>query len=315
MINLMAKRYWFFAASIAVILAGFIGLFINGLELDIQFQGGTVLQIQMNDENFETSDIEAKLGSILNKTILAQKLQTYNPDSEADKINLLMLKVSKDNALTDEEINNVVAFIRDTYNITDNAQMQVESVEPVIGQEMMRKAFTAFLLASALIVVYVWWRFSVMSGLSAALMALLALVHDAVVMFSVYTIFRIPINEAFVAAILTIIGYSLNDTIIIYDRIRENSRLLGKAQIEELVNRSILQSLSRSINTVITVLFCIITVYVFASVNNIQMLKDFSLPLIVGLASGGYSSIFVASPLWMMWKNSQRKKRIKVKKA
>lgn len=149
-----------------------------------------------------------------------------------------------------------------------------------------------------------------MSGLSAGVMAVLALLHDAAIMLSVYTVFRIPLNDSFIAAVLTILGYSMNDTIIIYDRIRENSNLLRKVPIAELVNKSILQTLARSINTVVTVLICVTTVYVFAVYHNIKSIQDFSLPLIVGITSGCYSSIFIASPLWVMWRQSKSKKKV-----
>jgi preprotein translocase subunit SecF len=152
-----------------------------------------------------------------------------------------------------------------------------------------------------------------MSGLSAGVTSVIALLHDAAILLSVYTVFNIPLNESFIAAVLTILGYSMNDTIIIYDRIRENSSLLRKFPIGELVNKSILQTLARSINTVLTVLICIATIYIYASINNIESVKQFSFPLMVGIASGCYSSIFIASPLFVMWKESQAKRKIAAK--
>jgi preprotein translocase subunit SecF len=146
-------------------------------------------------------------------------------------------------------------------------------------------------------------------------MAIIALLHDVLIMCAVYFIFRIPLNDSFVAAVLTVIGYSMNDTIIIYDRIRENSNLLRKVPIGELVNKSVVQTLNRSINTVVTVLICITTLFIFASINNITSVKDFTLPLIVGISSGMYSSIFVASSLFVVWKESQAKKKIAAKAA
>ena len=152
-----------------------------------------------------------------------------------------------------------------------------------------------------------------MSGLSAGIMAVLALLHDALIMLSVYTIFQIPLNESFIAAVLTVIGYSMNDTIIIYDRVRENSNLLRRTPIAELVNQSIVQTLNRSINTVVTVLISIITVYMFARFYNIPSIENFSFPLIIGIVSGCYSSIFIASPLWVIWKEGQAKRKKTVK--
>jgi preprotein translocase subunit SecF len=132
-------------------------------------------------------------------------------------------------------------------------------------------------------------------------------------MLAVYTIFKLPVNESFIAAVLTILGYSMNDTIIIYDRIRENSNQLRRMPIGELVNRSIIQTLNRSINTIVTVLICLISMLVFSLVYNITSITDFILPLIVGIVSGCYSSIFIASPLWILWKESKQKKKIKTK--
>jgi preprotein translocase subunit SecF len=315
MIDLFGKRYYFFAVSVLIIIAGLVGLIINGVQLDIQFQGGTVLQIEMSDENFDTSKIEAEIGSAIGKSVTAQKLQTYNAEDSGNSIDLLMLKVSKEDTLTGEELNNVVDILKKDFNAKPDAQIQVQSVAPFIGRELMQKGLLAALLASALIILYVWWRFSIISGLSAAMFAILALLHDAFVMFAVFVIFRIPLNESFVAAVLTILGYSINDTIIIYDRIRENMRTAKRMPIAQLVNTSVIQTLARSINTTITTLICISTVFVFASMNNIQSLKEFSFPLLIGMISGTYSTLFLASPLWAMWQEAKAKRKLASKSA
>jgi len=314
MIDLMGKRKIMFTISIVIILIGVIGFFVNGLNLDIQFQGGTVITIETPDGDTEAIVVEAVLEEELGKKVTVQKLSTYNPDNSEDKIELLNIKIASEDPLTNEQMNNVIALLQANFNVEDDAEMDVQSVAPSIGRELMTNGLNAVILASVLIILYIWIRFSVMSGLSAALFAVLALVHDAAIMLTVYTVFKVPINEAFVAAILTILGYSMNDTIIIYDRIRENSSKLTKIPLEELVNRSVVQTLSRSINTVATVLVCVITIYIYASINSISAIKDFSLPLIVGLASGGYSSIFIASPLWMMWKKKHAMKRIRARR-
>jgi preprotein translocase subunit SecF len=169
-------------------------------------------------------------------------------------------------------------------------------------------------VSALLIIIYVWARFSVMSGLSAAIMSVVALLHDVFIMLSVYAIFKVPVNESFIAAALTILGYSINDTIIIYDRIRENSKLIRKSATFELVNKSINQTILRSINTVVTTLIAVATVYVAAAVNNINSLKEFTFPLLVGITSGCYSSIFIASPLWAMWKEHKAKTHLRTAK-
>ncbi|MDX1359305.1 MAG: protein translocase subunit SecF, partial [Clostridia bacterium] len=182
--------------------------------------------------------------------------------------------------------------------------------EPFIGVELRNKALMAAGWAMLLIVIYVGIRFRVMSGVSAALFGIVALIHDALIMLSVYTVFNIPVNEVFVAAILTIIGYSMNDTIVIYDRIRENTALMHKADLETMVNTSVVQSLPRTINTLVTTLLTITTLYVFAAIYNVESIRQFAFPLIIGLTSGSYSSIFIATPLWMVWRKYRIKKKI-----
>jgi len=314
MIDIVGKRKIFFAISIVVILIGIAGVIINGFQLDIQFQGGTLIKVEMNDENFDPEKIGAAVSSALNKSVSAQKMETYNPGDTSKKINMLMLKVSSSETLTDNEIETVFHLLRNDFGVKADAQNQIQSVQPFIGKEMMQRALLAALIAVVLIIIYVWWRFKVMS-LSAAVIGILALLHDAAVMLSVYAVFKIPLNEAFVAAILTILGYSINDTIIVYDRIRENSRLLRKTPLPELVNKSILQTLKRSINTMLTTLISILVVYIFAAVNNIQSLKEFTFPLIIGMIAGSYSSIFIASPLWMMWRQARSRKTVSAKRA
>jgi len=315
MIDFIGKRKYFFGLSLILIVIGLIFLFVNGLELDIQFQGGTLLKVEMPDDSFDADEIAATVGNELNKTVTGQKMKTFNPENEEDAIDMLMLKVSSKDALSDDEIKETINILREKYNVKEDAQNQVQSVQPFIGQEMLKDGLLAAIISSIVIVFYVWWRYRIISGLSAAVMALVALFHDILIMFLIYPIFGIPINESFIAAMLTILGYSVNDTIIVYDRIRENKKLYRKASLAELVNMSTTQTLSRSINTTITTLTSVVCVYIFASVNNIQSLKEFTFPLIIGLVSGSYSSIFIASPLWEMWQTYRSKKVVSGKVA
>ena len=315
MIDLIGKKYYFFALSALIILTGLVFYFINGLQLDIQFQGGTLIQMQMPDDNFDTTKAEEIVKNTINKKATAHKSSTYNADNSASELYLLVLDISSQSTLNENERNQVIEALKKEFNVKPDAQIDLSSVEPFIGEEMKKDALNAVFWASFIIILYVWWRFKVMSGLPAGVMAVLGLLHDVLIMLTVYIIFKIPLNDSFVAAVLTVIGYSMNDTIIIYDRIRENSNLLKKVPIGELVNKSVVQTLNRSINTVVTVLICIITVFVFASVNNIQSIKDFTLPLIVGITSGMYSSIFISSSLYVLWKERSVKKKIVAKPA
>lgn len=316
MIDLMGKKYYLFALSGLILLAGIIGFIINGgVQLDIHFQGGTIMQIEMPDDTFSVEKAEEIVLTTIGKRATVQKSTTFNAENASDKLDLMVLNIASQNTLNEEERKDVLDAMKKEFNIKENAQVSVNSVEPFIGDEIKTNSLHAIFWSSLIIVLYVWWRFKTMHGLSAGVFAVVALIHDVMVMFVVYVLFKIPLNDSFIAAVLTIIGYSMNDTIVVYDRIRENTKLLRKVPIGELVNRSVVQSLSRSINTSVTTLICIVTLYIFAAVNNIQSVKDFTMPLTVGIISGVYSTIFIASPLYILWQERSNRKKASHKPA
>lgn len=313
MFDIIGKKHIFFALSIVLILCGFVGYLVNGLQLDIQFQGGTIIQIQMNDSNFDTSRAEEVVQKAINKKTSAHSSKTINVNESGKMIDLLVLNVADDNTLTDDERNKVVEALRAEFNIKPDAQLSINSVAPFIGKGMLMNGLKAIFWASLLIIIYIWIRFRSISGLSAGVTAVIALFHDAAMVLAAYILFKIPLNESFIASVLTILGFSINDTIVVYDRIRENNKMLKKTSISDLVNKSILQSLSRSINTSLCTFLSIATVYVFAAVYNIQSIRDFALPMSIGIISGCYSTIFIAGPLWVMWKEHQLERKIVAK--
>ena len=315
MVDIVGKKNYYFVLSAIIFIAGIIGYIVHGgFNYDIQFQGGTVIEMEMKDDTFDASKAETIVENQIGKKITAQKSYTISARDLTKKMHTLILSLAGNDNLTGQEIDKVVDVVRSEYKLPTNSQMTVRNVNPSIGTELKANALWAVFFASVFIIIYIWIRFKVMSGLSAGVIAICALLHDIAIMISVYTIFDIRVNESFIAAVLTILGYSMNDTIIIYDRIRENSNEMRRVPIAEMVNKSIIQTLARSINTVVTVLICLITVYVFAWYNNIESIREFAFPLIVGVASGAYSSIFIASPLWVMWKEHQKKQKASQKK-
>lgn len=314
MIDVVGKRKISFTIVLIVFLAGIIGFILNGVELDIQFQGGTIIQIQMPDQNFNSDEIQTVLSDALGKNVVANKLETITAKEDEEKAYMLTLKVSKSDTLTADELNKVVDILQEKYNVATNAEMNVQNVEPFIGAELLGNGLKAAAIASILIILYVWRRFSII-GFSSAVIAVLALIHDAFVMFTVYILFRIPVNESFIAAILTILGYSINSTIIIYDRIRENRNLMRKASLKELVNTSINQTFARSVNTTITTFIAVLCVYIFALINNIQSLTEFTFPILIGLISGTFSSLFLVGPVWTLWEERKQGKKVPSKAA
>lgn len=300
----------FFTISIVIIVTGIIFYFINGLNLDVQFSGGTRMIIETNSE-IDINKVRDLVSAALGKSVKTQMLQTHNPEDASKKIYMVRIDIAAKEALNDTERNLVNDIIAENFDVKENGNQEVLSVEPSIGRETMLGGLKALAVASVLIVLYVTWRFSAMSGFSAAVTALVALAHDVLIVFALYTIFKFPFDEIFITAALTILGYSINDTIIIYDRIRENRKVMRKHTLDEIVNASINQSLTRTVNTSITTLITLTVLYIFASVNNISSLVDFSLPLIIGFIAGVYSTIFIASPLWLMWRKSSVGKTLK----
>ncbi len=314
MVDLMGKKYYYFALSLVILIVCIVGFLTNGVVLDIQFQGGTIMQIEMPDDNFDTELAADIVKTAIGKTATVNKSSTFNAENEDERIYLMVLNIASEETLTEDERTVVIDALREEFNIAENANINVNSVEPFIGEEFRMNAVKAIVISSVLIVLYVWLRFRSMHGLSAGVFAVLALIHDIMVMFTAYIIFRIPLNDSFVAAMLTIIGYSINDTIVIYDRIRENTKLMRKASYKELVNKSVLQSLSRSINTSVTTLIAVLTLLVFSVIYNIQSIREFTLPLVIGIISGVYSSLFIASPLYMMWQERKLNRKAAAQK-
>lgn len=318
-INFIGKRYYFFALSALFIILGIVSFVRNdGLNYDIQFQGGTLMQFEMEHGDFEPNKASNILSDALDKIVTVRKSETgaAGTGDESDSNIFLMLDIAERERLSDEERNLVTSIVRgenqeydlgEEFAVVEGSQVSINMVDPSIGEQLKQNAIWAVVISAILIILYIWLRFSAMSGLSAGLMAIVALLHDILIMFSVYTIFNLPINESFIAAVLTIIGYSMNDTVVIYDRIRENSSLLRKTRIRELVNKSITQCLPRTINTTFAVLLSVSMVFIFATMANVQSIREFSFPLMIGVLSGTYSSIFVATPLYVMLKEHSLK--------
>ena len=313
--DFFTRRYWFFGLSVLMLLIGLLFGFINGgLNFDIQFEGGTHLEVPMKSENFSTGEIESYVRNTFGKIVTAQIQSVYSPDSPDSQAVQLIIKASKSETFSAEQINELQEYLDEQYGLVEDQRVSIRTVAPYIGEEMLRKGLLAIFIATLLILLYVWVRFSVMSGLSAAVCATIALLHNIFIVVSVYAIFRIPINDLFIAAVLTILGYSINDTIIVYDRVRENAKGQKKFSYIELINASLNQTLKRSINTGVTTLLCIVTIYIFAIVYRISSLQDFILPLMIGIIAGKYSTLYIATQFWAMWQNKLNDARLAVSK-
>lgn len=285
----------FFTISIVLMAVIIVCTIVIGLSLDIMFKGGSMITYSFDGElpgDFaETADDLLQTNvSVRESTDIATQLKT------------VVVTLPGSQSLSSDEMSAFSKSLQEAYPASNLRSELINNVDPVIGREFLIKAVIAMVLASLLMVIYVGYRFRKIGGLSAGVMALVALFHDVIVAFGVFVIFRIPIDDNFIAVILTILGFSLNDTIVIYDRIRENKRISGsKMPISELVDLSIRQSFSRSLNTSVNAVIAMIIVSVVAYIFNVTSIQSFAFPMILGLISGAYSSICIAGPLWVKW--------------
>jgi preprotein translocase SecF subunit len=309
MIRFYKKRAIFFIISFVVLCAGVVAALINGIEMDIQFKGGTILQYTYTG-TIDAERAEDAIADAVGKNTMCQ-LQTNMAKNEQ----MLVVSLAGNEAITSQEQETITDTLITLYPDSDMKISSSLIVEPFIGKRFFTNGMIAIGLAFFLILLYVGYRFRNIGGFSAGFMAIVALIHDCLVVAATFILFRIPLNDSFIAAILTIIGFSINDTIVIYDRIRENRKIMPKADIEELVDTSITQSMSRSINTSAAVFMSITITFIFAQIYDIESIKKFALPMMFGTVSGCYSTICIAGPLWTMWKKHREKGKSEKRKA
>ena len=291
---LKRSKLWF-AISLLIIIPGIFCMFTKGFNFGIDFTGGTIIEMEFQQE--------------VTLPQVRDVLRKYNLDNATIQLSgdVSNVEASKDVMIRtmDLEENDrkaVMASLKD--EIGDYTVLREEKVGATIGGELITDALMATVISWILIILYVSYRFEWRFGVA----AILTLIHDVLIVLSVFSFLQKQVDSSFVAAILTIIGYSINDTIVIFDRIRENQRLHFRrgGDLNELANRSIYQTLTRSLYTVFTVLFTTFALYFFGG----DTTKDFSFALLIGFFSGSYSSIFVASPLWVVLKNRFPAKKI-----
>ncbi len=293
------KFYGFSCALIAVVLV-FCGVF--GVHMDVEFKGGSMVTLAYQGE----ADLNALKSTISGE--LDQSNLTLQTGSDISGSQTLTVTLPGSQTLTTEQLDNLLTTLNEQFPDNAFTQNEVSNVDATIGKEFLLKSVVALIAACVLIMLYVAYRFRRIGGFKAGATAVVALLHDLFVVFGVFVILRIPLNGNFIAAMLTILGYSINDTVVIYDRIRENSALYSKKQLSlpELVNLSINQSFSRSLMTTITTCCALGVVCAVSIVYRLDSIYTFAFPLLFGMISGVYSTICIATPLWVDWK--QRKK-------
>lgn len=286
MLKIIEKSKLWLAISLTIIIIGLGFMFTRGLNFGIDFKGGSKVVIE--------------LGEDFNKDEVDTIVKKYAPDAVTNISDKTKYEIkSKD--LPTEKVAELFKELKEKYSLDAKALVSEDLIGASIGQELTRNAILALSVACIAMLIYIAIRFEMNYGIA----AFIALLHDVLITVSVFAIFNIPVNTPFIAAILTVVGYSMSDTIVIFDRIRENSKTMRRDSDTVIANVSLTQTLGRSINTTLTTLFCIVSINVL-----VPTVREFSFPLIVGIAFGAYSSMCVASPVWVLLKKRVKKKKV-----
>ena len=292
MFSFYKNRWIYICVSVVVILAGLISFFVSGLNVDIDFKGGTSVVFNTNSDSATKEEIE----QLVKDTVETTGTVTVQPSM--DKPTEYTIKL---NSLTTEESDTLVNALIAKYapDVEGFNDYSISSFTAAYGKQLAQEAIFALIIAVILMLLYITFRFEFLSGVS----AIIGLVHDTLVMVAIYSLFNIPVNSSFIAVILTILGYSINNTIVVFDRVRENKKFARKETTAQIVDKSLRGTLSRSINTTITPLIMVVCLYIIGG----SSIKEFALPLMSGLIGGAYSSLFIVGPVWAMMKGANKK--------
>lgn len=300
-----AKKKVILGILIGVLAALVIGIIARGVDLAIEFKGGTIISYTYQGD-VDTNAVSDTVKSIVNTSITVRTGESL--DSDAKQITI---SFTSNEGLTADRQTELTNALRENFADNDFTLYDSNDVAPTSGREFLLKCLVAVIFAAIVVIIYIAIRFRNIGGWSAGVCSVFALLHDILVAVTVTILFGFEFNSNLVAVILTILGYSINNTIVIYDRIREDRKLMAKASLDELINVSCTQSLTRSIRTSITTISTMLIVTIVVLINGYDSLLSFSVPLMFGLISGTYSSLFVAPVTWSWWKNKQGKKSSK----
>lgn len=279
-IQIMKHSKLWFILSGAVILLGLIMMIMNGLNLGIDFTGGTMLQVELG-KTVSVEEVKEVIGAF-----------DLNPDIVHSGLEKTEVIIKTKASLNNEERTEVFGALKAEYGLDDKALRSAEQFGPSMGTEIRNRAILAIAIASVAMLIYITIRFETVFGIS----AIISLLHDVFFLLSIYAIFNITINSSFIAAVLTIVGYSINDTIVVFDRVRENVKREKNKTHSEIIDISITQTLSRTLNTSMTTLIVVGSLFILG----VSSIREFAFPLLVGISIGTYSSVFIASPVWAL---------------
>ena len=287
MINFNKLYKLFNLISLSIVIISILLLFFKGLNFGVDFKGGTLIELRANDKSINVASLRQSFSKM--------NLGDFNVKKFGDKNDFLIKIEKKDTSTNAIEIikKELTSSIGGSFNFR-----RVENVGPKVSAELLKSGVIAIALSLAAMLFYIWIRFEWQFSLG----AILALFHDVIITLGLFSLFNLEINLSIVAAVLTIVGYSMNDTVVIYDRVRENLRKFSDIKIFDLTNISINETLSRTIITSVTTLLALVSIYLFGG----EILKGFSLAMIMGVVLGTYSSIYIANPILVKLRVSQK---------
>ena len=297
-----AKKKLILGVVIAVVVVLLAGIIIRGVHLAIEFKGGTLITYTYQGD-IDSNAVSSAVSEVVGSSVVVRTGESL--DSGGKQITISF--VSKE-GLTADRQTELTNALREKFASNELEIYDSNDVSPSSGREFLLKCFIAVLFAAVVVIIYIAIRFRNIGGWSAGVCSIFALCMDILVAFTATIVCGFNIDSNIVAVILTILGYSINNTIVIYDRIRENRKLMPKATLNELINVSCTQSLTRSIRTSITTIGTMVVITIVVLVTGYDSLLSFSVPLMMGLISGTFSSLFVAPVTWSWWKNKQAKK-------
>ena len=296
-INFVGLRKKFLAFSSCLMAAIVLCAVVFGVHLDTEFTGGAMITLSY-DGSFEMAQVQQTASNALENTGLT--LQTGENVATGDQT--LKISMPGTETVTTDQVEALLDSLNETYPDNNFAQLSLSNVSAAMGTKFLQKSLVAVVFALVLILLYIALRFKNIGGLTGGMMAVLALVNDLMVVFGTFVLLRTPLDGNFIAAMLTILGYSINDTVVVYDRIRENRALMGKkASFEELVNRSVNQSARRTLITTITTVMALGVLCIVAKLYGLDSIFTFAFPLMMGMISGVYTSLCVSTSAWMLW--------------
>ena len=296
-------RKVFFTLSGILMVVVLLCCFIFGVNISIEFKGGTLSTYSYTGDINE-SDIASLAKDYLGTAVNVQTGEAFTGEKEKT----FTLSFSMKKAFSSEMQDEMLSKLQEKYPDSNIQALETNDVAAKSGKKFLAKCLVAAIFASVVLILYISWRFKRISGWSAGIFAVVALLHDLVIVFGTFILCRFEIDSNFMAVILTILGYSVNDTIVIYDRIRENQNLLpAGTKLPELVNISLSQTMRRTIRTSVTTITAMLIVSILAVTNNVSSILRFSIPMTVGMISGCYSSLCLAPMLWTAWKTRVKK--------